>query len=242
MATALEIVKPVATVKMARVVRPRARVDVTSHELSRAMRDPRLVMLTEPDGPRAGAFRLLHQRVAAQDDPRRILITSPRSGDGKTMCAINLAAAYAERGLCRPVVLEANLRRPQLAKLLDFEPAACFGRQLIEHRIDPSQQWTLVHIEPLDILVAAVDPRQTPRRVDPSLFAFALGQLQLAGFGPIIVDGPPILGGAEANLLLESCEGALLATRANHSRARDVQSAVDQLLPGQVFGVVLVDA
>jgi Mrp family chromosome partitioning ATPase len=224
---------------------PEASVLVSPHELGRPVRYPRLVLALEPDGPTAGAFRVLQQRLLSQDDPRRILVTSPRPGDGKTMCAVNLAIAYAERGFCRPVVLEGNLRRPELARMFGFEPPVCFARQLIDHRIDPMQQWSLVHVEPLDILVAAVDPRRGPRagppRVDPALFAFALRQLQLAGFGPIIIDGPPVLDGAEANLLLEACEGALLAARANQSRARDVQASVDQLLPGHLFGVVLID-
>ncbi len=224
---------------------PETHVVISPHELRRPVRDPRLVMAIEPDGASAGAFRVLQQRLAAHDDPQRILVTSPRPGDGKTMAAVNLAAAYSERGFCRPVVVEANFRRPQLAKLLGFDPGACFGRQLVDHKIDPGQRWTLVHVQPLDILIAAVDPKRGPRggprRADPALLSFALRQLQLAGFGPIIVDGPPVLEGADANLILEACEGALLVARSNHSRARDLQSAVDQLLPGQMFGVVLVD-
>lgn len=57
------------------------------------------------------------QFVDIDHPPRIIAVTSPMSGDGKSTTAINLAAALAEAGF-RVCLIEADLRRPSLAKSL----------------------------------------------------------------------------------------------------------------------------
>jgi Mrp family chromosome partitioning ATPase len=53
-----------------------------------------------------------------QEPRRSVLVTSARAGSGKTTVAANLAAALAGGGLAKVLLIEADLRRPRLAKLL----------------------------------------------------------------------------------------------------------------------------
>jgi capsular exopolysaccharide synthesis family protein len=71
-------------------------------------------------GARSEAFRQLRtnlQFVDVDNPPRIIAVTSAIPGEGKTSTAINLAAALAEAG-SRVCLIEADLRRPSVAKVL----------------------------------------------------------------------------------------------------------------------------
>lgn len=70
------------------------------------------------------------QFVDIDHPPRIIAVTSPMSGDGKSTTAINLAAALAEAGF-RVCLIEADLRRPSLAKSLGLVGDVGFTTALI---------------------------------------------------------------------------------------------------------------
>src|SRR5215471_14436766 len=86
-----------------------------------------LVMLTLPDSSRAATYRVLRHRLSQLGDPRVILVTSAQAGEGKTVCAANLAIALGECGRARVLLVEGNLRMPSLGELFGFVPAECFA-------------------------------------------------------------------------------------------------------------------
>ena len=82
---------------------------------------------------RSEAYRQLRtnlQFVNVDNSPRIIAVTSAIPGEGKTMTSLNLAAALAEAGyyVC---LIEADLRRPNLAQALDLSPDIGFTTALI---------------------------------------------------------------------------------------------------------------
>lgn len=82
---------------------------------------------------RSEAYRQLRtnlQFVNVDHTPRIIAVTSAIPGEGKTITALNLAAALAEAGY-RVCLVEADLRRPNLAKVLDLAPDIGFTTALI---------------------------------------------------------------------------------------------------------------
>ena len=82
---------------------------------------------------RSEAYRQLRtnlQFVNVDHTPRVIAVTSAIPGEGKTITALNLAAALAEAGY-RVCLVEADLRRPNLAKVLDLAPDVGFTTALI---------------------------------------------------------------------------------------------------------------
>jgi Mrp family chromosome partitioning ATPase len=71
--------------------------------------------------PDADAFRLLSANLRHQTGNREIrtvLVTSPGPDSGKTTVALNVAAAVAAGPRSRACLVEADLRRPKLGKLL----------------------------------------------------------------------------------------------------------------------------
>jgi len=76
----------------------------------------RLVMLDQPTGIHAEAFRMLRTNIEFLDADRRsqvVAITSAVNDEGKSTTAANLAVAFARAG-SRVVLVDLDLRRPTL--------------------------------------------------------------------------------------------------------------------------------
>lgn len=87
----------------------------------------------DPHSARSEAYRQLRtnlQFVNIDNSPRVIAVTSAIPGEGKSTTAMNLAAALAEAGY-RVCLVEADLRRPTLAKTLGLVPDIGFTTVLI---------------------------------------------------------------------------------------------------------------
>ena len=99
-----------------------------------------LVMRTAPSHPDAEAYRLLRANldfVNRDRDARVIMTTSAHEGEAKSTIVANLALTYAREGK-RVILVDLDLRRPALARLLDLPErpgvveAVLHGRDLSE--------------------------------------------------------------------------------------------------------------
>ena len=218
-------------------------VQIMQHQLPRHSKsDRRLAVALAPDSERAAAFRVLRHHLLELNHPQCIVVSSPQRGDGKTTTAINLALALSECGRAKVLLVEANLRRPQLASVFEFVPPRCFADQLIIHRKDPLSSWTLVEMPELHLHVGAIDPKfERGQLLDGPAFSIAMERLRLAGYDHIVIDAPQILGSADVNLMADAADTVLLALRARRSTARDLRAAIDQIGERKIGGTVLVD-
>src|SRR5262245_23428674 len=85
--------------------------------------DTHLVSLTAPSSFAAEQYqglRLTLERLTRVRDAQVIAISSPAAGDGKTVTAINLAGALARGSSDRVLLIDADLRRPSIAKQLSI--------------------------------------------------------------------------------------------------------------------------
>jgi Mrp family chromosome partitioning ATPase len=219
-------------------------IGLTQHHLpEEAPTDARLVLVTEPDSERAASFRVLRHHLLEAGRPQVVVVSSPKPLDGKTTCAANLALALAECGRARVLLVEAHVRRPQLAGVFRFVPPWCFAEQLAAHRHQPLLPWGFVDIPGLWLHVAAINPRTEQHQLlDAPAFAIAMERLRLAGYDHIVIDAPSVLGSADVNLIQDAADGVVLAVRARRSTARELRRAVDQLSPAKILGTVLLDA
>ncbi len=217
-------------------------ISLTQHHLPNEAVDPRLVMLAEPDSDRAASFRVLRHHLMAAGNPRILATTSPRVGEGKTTAAVNLAISLAECGRAKVLLVETNLRRPQLAAMFRFTPPWCFAEQLASHRHQPLLPWSLVEIPQLWLHVAAVNPGSDRTQIlDAPAFAIAMERLRMGGYDHIVVDTPPVLGSADINLIQDAVDGICIVTSAKRSTTRDVRRTLDQLGDHKIVGAVFLE-
>lgn len=226
---------------MPSVIGPPPEIGLTQHHLPDEPPDPRLSLVLDPDSERSAAFRVLRHHLLEIGRPQCVVVASPGPGDGKTTTAVNLALALAECGRAKVLLVETHVRRPQLANIFKFVPPWCFYEQLAAHRHQPMLPWSLIEIPSMWLHVAAINPRiEKTQLLDGPAFAIAMERLRLAGYDHIVVDGPPVLGSADANLLADAVDAVVLACRVKQTTARDLRRAVDQLGANRVSGTVLI--
>ena len=92
------------------------------HKKQRGAKGKQLVTVASPETLAAESFRILRTNLQLAGSDRQLsslLITSPSRGDGKSDIAANLAVAFARAGK-RVILIDANLRRPQIAALFNI--------------------------------------------------------------------------------------------------------------------------
>ncbi len=200
-----------------------------------------LLMLSERDAAAAASFRVLRHRLGERTGVKAILVTSPCAGEGKTLSAVNLALALGETGRARVLLIEANFRKPSVARVLGFRPPVGLGQQLAIHAARPEEPWDVVESVAPWLHVMAVAPEsEADVALDGRALGLCIDELRNAGYDYVVVDSPAVLDGADVNLIEESVDGILMAMWARKSHARELRNAAAQIGSGKLLGVVLL--
>ncbi len=189
----------------------------------------------------AEAYRKLRTNLAfvqVDGSVRCLVVTSPNVAEGKTTTAINLAAAFAESGK-RSIVIDADLRRPMVAKRLGISGSV--GVTDIVRggvRLEEVVQGTSVNG------LFAITAGELPPNPAEFLGFDAVGRLveELKNhFDVVVVDSAPILPVTDSVVAAQWCDGVIIVAKAGKTRIPDLERAVDQLAGGHaaVFGSVL---
>jgi Mrp family chromosome partitioning ATPase len=57
----------------------------------------------------------------------------------------------------------------------------------------------------------------------------------------VVIDGPPVLGSAEVNLMQDSCDCLLFTGVAGKASARALRQSTEQLAPTTVLGLAMIE-
>ncbi|CAN91035.1 hypothetical protein predicted by Glimmer/Critica [Sorangium cellulosum So ce56] len=175
--------------------------------------DPNIVMLRAPYSPQADAYRTLRRKLPTGSGIT-VAVTSAGPGEGKTSCAINLALALRETVRGKILLVEANIRKPGIAKALRFEPPSCFTEQLQRHVNDRFAPWVVV-----DQAAPAVTPGEDGGESSSDRNAAPMGgrspDARLALQTPVHIlavdprtERPPIFDGVAFSTAIESLKRA----------------------------------
>ncbi len=203
---------------------------------------PHLVLLSAPDGERAEQYRLLRLRLQEQGDPRVMVITSSRPGEGKTLCSVNLALAYAEGGGPKVVLVDTHMNSAQLSALLGVPaPGRGAADEALEHNDLRSGSPEVWQYSPNLFLVPASalgNKAQRTAILSSPEFAGLLADLREA-FDYVIIDVPAISEAADAKLVLRHADAGILLVRAQKTTSSVVSTALDRIGRNTVSGTVL---
>ena len=197
--------------------------------------DARLVVLAKPESMAAEQYRVLLarlDRIHGTRPMRAVAITSCARGEGRSVTAVNLALTAAREG--REVALvECDLRKPSLARLLDLTPRGGLA-EVIEGKVELAQ--ALSRVDGVMVLCAgeARDPAAVMR--NPRL-AMTLDTLR-ASFPLVVLDAPPALALADTGRLATLADGIVLVVRAGET-PRDVVRLAVETLGDRLLGIVL---
>lgn len=206
----------------------------------RAPLDPRLVLLLEPDSPRAASFRLLRDNLVAKKAPRILVVSSGAAHEGKTTCAINLALALSERPGAKILLLEGNFFAPALGSIFNIDastpPTARMNMPwLLPYRIAEIMRG-------FDVAALVQYPGNPAPVFNSRWFDMAIGHLAGAEYDHLVIDAAALDGSPAVTQIVAAAEGALLTVRAGSTTSRSYRRAAEQVPQGRALGAVMMDA
>ncbi|HEY7731492.1 MAG TPA: division plane positioning ATPase MipZ [Gaiellaceae bacterium] len=223
-----------------------------------------LVMLAQPTGTHAEAFRMLRTNLAFTEldaRARTLLITSAVEKEGKTTTAANLALALARAGR-RVALVDLDLRQPYLERFFDLPTTpgvtdVALGNTPLEEALQPIDLGTgrrssrrngtgangRAELGTLDVLVSGPIPPDPGEFVGTRKLADILESLH-DDYDAVILDSPPLLRVGDALTLSNRADGIIVVVRLRVAR-RAMLDEVRRLLltsPTPALGFVVTGA
>jgi protein-tyrosine kinase len=183
---------------------------------------------------RMARTKLLHH----PRQPRLVVISSAGSGDGKTVTAINLAGAMALKSEAEILLVDADLRRSQVASLLGIPKTPGLADVLtggcqLEDAIVRVEQFPNLCVLP------GGKPTANPVELLDSGRWMALCAAVRQQFKYVIFDAPPMATVADYDLIQAHCDGVVLVVRPDHTDRKLCMQALELVPKERLVGVVM---
>jgi receptor protein-tyrosine kinase len=206
----------------------------------RAPTDSLLIDANRPHEAPMEEFRTLRTRLnhmKSLQPIHNVVVTSPSPAEGKSLSAANLALAQSHLNGNTTLLADFDFRRPIVHTLfgIDRGPGITDYLQgkIPLHEAMRKIAGTDLYIMPAG--EAVINPlellnlREVKQMLDrlPSLFQW------------VIMDSPPLLFAADANLLSTMSHGTLLVVRIGHTTIDSVTRAMQSLCSNNVLGIVV---
>ena len=188
------------------------------------------------------AYKTLRTNVtfalAGEDGGKVLMVTSAMKSEGKSITSLNLAISYAQMNK-RVLLIDCDLRRPKLARLLDTRSSVGLSNVLVSPELK-SKAILDSKIPGLQVLLAGDVPPNPSELLGSGRMKRLVEELR-GSYDYIILDTSPVNMVTDACVLIPYCDGVLLVVRAGQSDRAAVRGAVEQLEYSQakILGFVL---
>ena len=187
-------------------------------------------------------LRHLIEAHKAADGATVVAVSSPAVGDGKTVTAINLAGALAQRADARVLLVDADLRRPSVARELGLRTARGGPPPgLVDAIVEPRLTLDAVRCAcpefNLDVVPAGGVPETPYELLQSPRFAALLGEARRR-YDVVVLDTPPLVAVPDGRVLEKLADVILLVVSAHRTPRRLVEEALSLTDPAKALGIV----
>jgi capsular exopolysaccharide synthesis family protein len=196
----------------------------------------------DPRGHFAEAYRSVRtalQFSTSEGAPRRLVVTSTAKNEGKSTTALALAINFAQLGL-KTVLIDSDMRNPTIHKYMALGNLKGLSSFLSGHST-AAELPQPTEIPNLQIITAGpIPPSPVDLLTGPKLGEL-MDLLQADGAQFLILDGPPVLGLADAVVLGNQVPSVLYVAQASQTRKSHIKDAFRRLRMAGIVprGVVL---
>ncbi|BAU28090.1 capsular exopolysaccharide synthesis family protein [Aneurinibacillus soli] len=178
-----------------------------------------------------------HLQFGIGSKVRTILVTNPGPGKGKPITVINLAASLAQNGK-QVLLLDADFRNPKVHDFFRISNDVGFINLLQSGSHQGIVQNTF--IEGLSVIPAGTAPDHNKEPFGSQQLEAFFREMAIA-FDYILIDAPPLMSVADAQVLATSVDGVLIvvqAGKANKEILLKAKSLLDHV-HANIIGLVL---
>lgn len=200
---------------------------------ARALEDPRSAF--------AEAYRSVRTALQFSTDsgvPRCLLVTSATPAEGKSTTALTLAKNFAQLGK-RVLIIDGDLRNPSLHRSLgksnelglsNYLAGASKATEVIQATDTPGLMF---------MPTGPLPPNPAELLMGPKMLS--LVSIASEKFDQVVIDGPPVMGLADAPILANLAHGTLLVVEAGETRIGVAKNALKRLYAARahVIGALL---
>ena len=189
-----------------------------------------------PDSKLSHEFRVIKRPLiqnalgkgpAPVENGNLIMVTSSLPGEGKSFVTLNLAMSIAMEVDCRVLLVDADVIKPSLPKLLGIRPDKGLMDALTTAQLTIGDVLLKTNVPRLDILLAG-----TPHGVASELLASAAMSDLLKGMAArypdriILFDSPPLLATTESRVLASHMGQVVLVVESERTTHGALESAL----------------
>jgi protein-tyrosine kinase len=204
--------------------------------------DPKKMLFfgTEEHAPGMEEFRTLRSRLyqAREKQPlSKLLVTSALPKEGKSFTTANLGQVIVRQHGRRALLIDADLRNPQLHNQFGAE----IGPGLGDYLRDEADEYSIIQrglMEDLFLIPAGRISPNPAELLSNGRIKTLLHRLEPL-FDWIIIDTPPAVPVSDAAMLANHCDGVLLVVRSNSTPIDAARRARAEFADRNVVGVVL---
>ncbi len=196
-----------------------------------------------PDAVESEAFRTLRTTLAfSPQELDCVAVSSAEPGDGKTTVLANLGVAHAQAGK-RVLLIDADLRRPGLTRLMDLKGQTGLANLLTDDRavaVSAPQHVYAAALPGLAVMPSGTRPVDPTGLLASSRFAELLAWAETQ-YDQVLIDSPPILVASDAAIVGRVANGLMLVVQPHKNHRRLVIRAVEEVqnLGLHLVGIVL---
>jgi capsular exopolysaccharide synthesis family protein len=207
--------------------------------------EQRRILAHRTKSSEADIFRILRTQVLQimnKSGYRTLAITSPKYGDGKTTIALNLALSIALDLKQTVLLVDLDLRKPNLHEFLGLSPAAGLSDYLV-HNTPIPDCLTRLSFDRLSILPAGAPLDNSSELLGSPKMAALAKELKTRYPDRIVIyDMPPALAQDDSIAFLPHVDAVLLVIREGVTQADEVKSCITRLAHANIIGTVLNNA
>lgn len=204
--------------------------------------DRTLVALLDPHSFEAEQFKILRTNILyplSGQSPRSLLLTSTAPGEGKTFAAANLAISIALNINRHVLLIDADLRRPQMHERFGFGVTRGLSDYLTDGRALPSLLLR-TKVDKLTLLPGGLPPENPSELISSERMQKLLAEVtERYPDRLIVIDAPPPAMAAETAVLARQVEGIIIVVRFAKSRRVDVAELVAQMGKDKIIGSIV---
>lgn len=210
-----------------------------NHKYSSGPRE--LIVKNEPKSPVSEQYRTIRTNImysSIDKEMKTILFTSAAPNAGKSTTAANVAIAFAQAGHST-LLIDADLRRPTMHYTFELGNSRGLSSAIVGES-DIEQVIRQTDVEKLEIITSGPVPPNPAELLQSKKMSHLLKTVGMQ-YDNVIIDSPPLLSVADAQILGPRVDGAIMVVSSKDSdrdqldKAKDLLSKTDT----NIIGVVL---